>query len=518
MRAGSPLHCSIAGLGLLILAACQAPARSAAPHPNVLFVAVDDLRPELGCYGANHALTPNIDRLARSGVLFTQAYCQQAVCNPSRASVMTGLRPETLGVLDLRTDFRATMPHAVTVAQHFRQHGYRTWAIGKIFHNNLPDPISWSDAKTYLDGYPFDPDAVYRDPANVAGLAARQAEIVAQGREQRFVDRFGRWYLKLVATEAPDVADDAYYDGAQTTAAIGKLAELKAGGQPFFAAVGFYRPHLPFNAPKRYWDLYDRARLPLASDSAPVQDAPLMAINTMRELRGYTDFKGAPTPDQGPLSEAQARLLRHGYFASVSYIDAQIGRLLDALERLGLADDTIVVLWSDHGWKLGEHRSWCKMTNYDVDTRVPLVVRVPGARSRGSRCDRFVELVDLYPTLCDLCGLQAPAGLEGVSMAPLLAEPTRPWKSAAFSVFLREGIWVAPDGVEYYGRTIRTDRWRYVEWVVRASGAPAGRELYDHERDPGETVNVAAAPEHAPIVAELARRLADGWRGALPDR
>ena len=498
----------------VLLGACQSV--EPAPKPNVLFIAVDDLRPELGCYGVSHVVSPNIDALARSGMTFLQAHCQQAVCNPSRASVMTGLRPETLNVLDLRTDFRTTRPDAVTLAEQFQRHGYHTWAIGKIFHNNIPDPQSWSEPKAYLDGYPFDPDAVYRDPANVAALDVRKARIVAEGRQARFLDQFGQWYIKHEATEAPDVADGAYFDGAQTDAAIAKLGELKARGAPFFAAVGYYRPHLPFNAPKRYWDLYDRASIPLAEHASLGAGAPPMAINTIRELRGYADFKDAPIPHEGALREDQARLLRHGYLASVSYIDAQVGRLLAALDSLGLRENTVVVLWSDHGWKLGEHQSWCKMTNYEVDTRVPLIVRTPGMAAAGRRSEALVELVDLYPTLCAVCDVPVPDGLEGVSMAPLLAQPERAWKDAVFSVFLREGIWVAPDGVEYLGRAMRTAQHRYVEWMVRGSDAVVARELYDRAVDPGEMVNLADDPARRELVESLAQRLRAGWREALP--
>ena len=318
-------------VGLLTSACLTWP--DAPRRPNVLFLAVDDLRPELGCYGIEYASTPHLDRLAASGVLFERAYCQQAVCNPSRASVMTGLRPETLGVLDLKTDFRTTKPDAVTIGEHFQQHGYSTWAIGKIFHNIFPDERTWSEPKTFLDGYPFDPDAVYVAPENMAALEARKEQIRANGREARFIDRFGQWYLKHVATEAPDVADRAYYDGAQTDFAIEQIERFAGGGQPFFAAVGFYRPHLPFNAPKRYWDLYDRDAIPLPDPAGPVEGAPPMAINNMRELRGYADFRGRPQPHEGPLTEEEIRLLRHGYLASVSYVDAQVGRVLDTLDQ-----------------------------------------------------------------------------------------------------------------------------------------------------------------------------------------
>lgn len=485
-------------------------------RPNVLFIAVDDLRPELGCYGETHVKSPNIDRLAQAGVTFTRAYCQQAVCNPSRASLMTGLRPDTIKVWDLRTDFRKTMPNAVTLAQHFKQNGYHSVGIGKIFHNIIPDPVSWSESKLHIDGYPFDPDAVYRAQDNVAWLARRQREIIEQGRQDRYIDRLGQWYLKYVATENVDVPDNAYFDGAQTDRAIEKLGQLRERQQPFFFAIGYYRPHLPFNAPRKYWDMYDRDKIPLAENDFLPKNAPLMAVNTIRELRGYADFKQAPTPDKGRLTEAQARLLRHGYFASVSYVDAQIGRLLDELEKLGLRDKTIVVLWGDHGWKLGEHNSWCKMTNYEIDTRVPLIVSAPSAKEKAKQCDRLVEFVDIYPALCELAGLNVPPQLEGTSFVPLLNDCARPWKRAAFSQFLREGIWVAPDGIAYMGYAIRTERYRYVDWMNWDTRKYVGHELYDHQTDPQENVNIADLPGNREIVEELRKRLRAGWREALP--
>ncbi len=476
-------------------------------RPNVLFIAVDDLRPELGCYGKDYVKSPHIDRLAKSAVTFTRAYCQEAVCNPSRASLMTGLRPDTLKVWDLKTAFRTTRPDAVTLPQYFKRHGYHTAAIGKIYHNVIPDPQSWSEPKLHIDGYPFDPDAVYRHPRNVRWLAERREQIIRDGGQDRYIDRLGQWYLKAGATENADVPDNAYFDGAQTDVALEKLGELKQKRQPFFLAVGYYRPHLPFNAPKKYWDLYDRDKIPLAENDDLPKDAPTMAINTIRELRGYTDFKDAPRPDQGRLTEAQTRRLRHGYFACVSYIDAQVGRLLDGLNELDLDENTIVVLWGDHGWKLGEHNSWCKMTNYEIDTRVPLIVRVPGAKENGQPCARLVEFVDIYPTLCEAAGLKVPDELEGKSFMPLLHDRSRPWKKAAYSQFLREGIWMGPDGIEYMGYTVRTERYRYVEWINWQTKEFAGRELYDERNDPQENVNIAELPENRKIVEGLSRRL-----------
>ena len=485
-------------------------------RPNILFIAVDDLRPELGCYGQDYIKSPHIDRLAASGVTFTRAYCQQAVCNASRASLLTGLRPDTLQVWDLTTDFRDTRPDTVTLPQYFRQHGYHSLGIGKIYHNTIPDPLSWSEPKLHIDGYPFDPDAVYRGDESIQWLAKRREEITAAGNQARYIDRLGQWYLKNVATENADVPDNAYFDGAQTDVAIERLRRLKDRTEPFFFAVGYYRPHLPFNAPKKYWDLYDRSKVPLAENGFVPHNAPPMAVNTMRELRSYTDFRECPRPDQGQLTDGQARLLRHGYFACVSYIDAQIGRLLDELGRLGIRDNTIVVLWGDHGWKLGEHNSWCKMTNFEIDTRVPLIVSVPGAAENGRDCDRLVEFVDIYPTLCELAGLAVSEQLEGLSFAPLLENRTRPWKTAAFSQFLREGKWVAPDGVEYMGYSIRTALYRYVEWVRWDTKEFATRELYDQQSDPDENTNLAEQPEYREIVQTLSQRLQAGWRAALP--
>jgi len=500
------------------------PPGGGAGPPNVLFIAVDDLRPELGAYGVEQVRTPNIDRLAADGYVFTRAYVQQAVCNPSRASLMTGLRPDSLRVWDLGTRFRDSVPDVITLPQHFMAHGYHTVAIGKIYHNVIPDPASWSEPKLHVGGYPFDPDAVYRGPESLAIQEARKARILAAGRQERHIDEYGQWYLKANATESVEGPDDLYYDGAQTDVAVAKLADLAERGRPFFFAVGYYRPHLPFNAPKRYWDLYDRGSLSLAPDAALPDGAPPMAINNMRELRGYADFRHVVPPAEGRLTEAEARLLKHGYYASVSYVDAQVGRLLGALDELGLAENTIVVLWGDHGWKLGEHNAWGKMTNYEVDARAPLILRAPsgaagldrGLAPPGTRIEALVEFVDIYPTLTELAGLPLPDHLQGTSAVPLLSDPDRPWKRAAFHQFLREGIWAAPDGIPYMGYAVRTDRYRYVRWMNWETRRWVGRELYDLETDPRETANVAERPEYASAVAELETLRAGGWRRAGP--
>jgi len=493
-------------------------AQQAAParRPNILFIAVDDLRPTLGAYGDSVILTPNIDRLARSGVVFLDAQVQQAVCNPSRASLMTGLRPDSLRVWDLETDFRVTTPGAVTLPQYFRKFGYRAVSVGKIYHNILPDSLSWSEPEYKVPGFPYDPDAVYRSPENTAIQEARKAAIIQAGRQARSIDQFGMWYLKANATESVDLPDSVYYDGAQTDYAVRRLGELKDAGQPFFFAVGYYRPHLPFNAPQKYWDLYDPATLPLADNQFVPDGAPLMAVNTNKELRGYADFRNAPEPNEGPLNVAGVRRLTHGYYASISYVDAQVGRLLDRLDSLGLTNHTIVVLWGDHGYKLGEHNGWAKFTDYDIDTHAPLIIRAPGRIPPGLRLPQMVEFVDIYPTLAELAGLPVPVQLQGVSAAPLFRHPGRAWKGATFSQFLRSGIWVAPDSIPYMGYSMRTPDYHYVAWMNWDTHQYVAWELYDRRRDPDENVNLSGRPEHATLLARLeAERLA-GWRAVVP--
>jgi len=484
--------------------------------PNVVFIAVDDLRPALGAYGDSIARTPNIDRLARSGAIFLQAHAQQAVCNPSRASLMTGLRPDSLRVWDLDTDFRVTTPGAITIPQHFRSHGYDAVSIGKIYHNVLPDSASWSEPALHVDGFPFDPDAVYHHRDNVAIQALRKAAIIKAGTEARYVDQYGLWYLKANATESVNLPDSVYYDGAQTNLALRTLAELKDRAQPFFFAIGYYRPHLPFNAPQRYWDMYDRDSIPLPGNPYPTRDGPIMAMSTMRELRGYTDFAAAQHPFDGPLPEADVRRLRHGYYASVSYIDAQVGRLLDQLDALDLTRSTIVVLWGDHGYKLGEHNGWAKMTNYAIDTHSPLLIRSPGTIAPGTRISQLVEFVDVYPTLAELAGLPVPPQLQGTSAVPLLRDPTATGKAAVFSQFLRTGMWVAPDSQPYMGYSMLTERHHYVRWIHWESQALVARELYDRRADPDEDVNLALRPEYGSLLDSLERQRVAGWRPMSP--
>jgi len=480
------------------------PFRSGRPRPgrrpNVLMFAVDDLRPELGCYGVEGIKTPNIDALASRGVAFSRAYCQQSICNPARACLLTGLRPDTLGVGDNDIPFRRRAPNLVTLPQLFKGAGYHCVEVGKIFHGTLPDPRSWSRP---------DPEIpvreAYMDAATRARQEGREATARRQGRPEGWISA----YLRGPATEAFDAPDNAYWDGAVADAAIGLLSQLKDEA-PFFLGVGFTKPHLPFIAPKRYWDLYKREGIPPAANPFLPHGAPAFAMNGLSELAAHEDFVQVPNPAEGRLDEAQARLLKHGYWACVSFMDAQVGRVLTALDRFGLGEDTIVVFWGDQGWKLGEHGGWGKQTNYEVDTRVPLIVSAPGRGKAGAASPALVEFADVYPTLSELAGLTPPPGLEGTSFVPLLGEPGRPWKSAAFSQYARGFTY------RFMGRAMRTDRYRYIEWRDVIDGTLVATELYDHASDPQENENVAGGPERRDLVRDLGAQLAAGWAGARP--
>ena len=452
---------------------------------NVLFIAVDDLRPDLGCYGDSVALTPNIDRLAAEGTVFDRAYTQQAVCHPSRASLLTGRRPDTINVWGMDTHFREAMPHVVTLPQYFKQQGYHTQAIGKIYHATpaMQDPPSWSVPPLYHVS--VDWSGAYVLPQNRRGGSG-----------------------KKTATERVDGPDDVYKDGKIADEAIKTLQQIK--NRPFFLAVGFYKPHLPFNAPARYWDLYDPGRITAPSDPDPPKGVPTLALHDSKELRGYLDI-----PNYGPLSEEKIRELQHGYYACISYMDAQVGRLLDELDRLQLTDRTTVILWGDHGYHLGEYDLWCKTTNFERDTRVPLIVSAPGQQKRGTKTGALVELVDVYPTLVELAGFPLPDGLQGTSMVPLLNDPTLEWKQAAFSqhprpFYLRE--------FGFIGYSIRTDRFRYTEWLDVKTRKRVARELYDHESEPAETANVADDTTYTKHVRDLSQQLHEGWLAARPSR
>jgi iduronate 2-sulfatase len=481
------LDCILALVFSILGLAAAATVQAAENRPNVLFICVDDLKPLLGCYGDRLVKSPHIDRLAARGIRFNRAYCNQAVCAPSRNALLTGLRPQTLGVYDLGTNFRHSVPNAVTLPQYFQQHGYRTEALGKIFHvghGNQEDAVSWSVPHWKADV------VAYVLPESKAQANVTREEALfsnAQGVDIRKLPRGA-------ATEKADVPDDAYPDGALANEAIRRLqSAARSPQQPFFLAIGFVKPHLPFCAPQKYWDLYDRRAFQVPALQQPPQGAPPFAPTTWGELRQYAEM-----PAAGPLTEKQALLLIHGYHAAVSFMDAQLGRVLDELDRTGLARNTVIVLWGDHGWHLGDHGMWCKHSNYEQANRIPLLVVTPGTRHAGQATNSLAESVDLYPTLCELAGLTAPAGLDGKSLVPVLQNPSVDGKDSVVHVYPRN---------QRIGRAIRTARYRLVEWKI--PGEPASSailELYDYDSDPAETRNLAA--EQPEIVLELQALLA----------
>ncbi len=466
---------------LAIALLLAAPARAGKPH--VLLICVDDLKPLLGCYGDKVVKSPHLDALAARAVQFDRAYCNQAVCAPSRNALLTGLRPQTLGIYDLGTNFRRSRPEAVTLPQYFKQHGWRTEGLGKIFHvghGNTEDPASWSVPHWKADVISY-------------ALPESKAKTGLTREEALFSNKPAKDLPRGAAYESAEVPDNTYPDGALADEAILRLRAAKENaGAPFFIAVGFVKPHLPFVAPKKYWDLYDRAAFPLAEVRTPPEGAPSYAPQFGGELRQY-----AGIPETGDIPDDLQRTLIHGYHAATSYADAQIGRVLGELDRLGLAEHTVVVLWGDHGWHLGDHGIWCKHTNYEQAARIPLLVAAPGAKA-GAKTAAFAESVDLYPTLCELAGLPVPGGLDGRSLAATLRDPSVATKDHIIHVYPRN----APGKGPVIGRAIRTERYRMVEW--KAPGAApesADIELYDYESDPLERKNVAAArPE---IVAKL---------------
>jgi iduronate 2-sulfatase len=482
----------------LALVPAAAPAADA-PRPNVLLILVDDLKPVLGAYGNTTAITPHMDQLAGRGMRFDMAYCNTAVCAPSRFNLLTGSRSTSLGIYGFGSDFRRNFPDAVTLPQHFMKHGYRTESLGKVFHighgcNN--DPASWS--------VPHHKDLVveYRDPASTGGKLTREEALFSNLNSR---DENGP-LPRGAAWEAPDVADDAYADGRIAAEAAKRLHAAKQNpGQPFFMAVGFARPHLPFSVPKKYWDLYDPAKLPMPDFEQAPEGAPPEAQKRGGEIAAY---KPVPENTPQPYPDALKRKLIHGYYASSSYVDAQIGKVIAALDETGLAANTIVVLWGDHGYLLGELNIWTKHVNYELANRIPLLVTAPGITKPGASTRQPAETVDIYPTLAELAGLPKPAGpqpIDGVSLVPVLRDPAARVRDHAYHCFLRDRL----------GRAIRTDRYRFVEWKKPgADEAGAAIELYDYSDGPVEKKNLAA--EKPEVVREMRAILARHPEAAKP--
>lgn len=477
-----------------------------ADRPNILFIAVDDLRPEFGAYGASYVKSPNLDRIAKAGITFNRAYCQQAVCSPTRSSLMTGTRPDTTKVWDLETHFRAALPNVVTLGQHFKDHGYFVQGMGKIYHGSLDDAPTWSVPWQSSRGqaYGLPENLALNNRQSAAPAAAGGSGKKSGKKKQEPTPRNSRG----PAFEGADVPDDTFTDGQNAKLAVATLGVMAKKQQPFFLALGFSKPHLPFVAPKKYWDLYDPAKIQLAPNKFRPKDAPDYAIQPGGELRNY---HGIP---EGSIPDDLARQLKHGYYAAISYMDAQLGLVLDELDRLDLAKNTIVVLWGDHGWKLGEHDAWCKHSNAENDTNGALLLSVPGMKHAGAKATGLVEFVDIYPTLAELAGLPLPAHLEGLSFKPVLDHPTRAWKPAAFSQYPRPGN-SATGGIPLMGYSMRTERYRFTVWLHRDDpGKVADIELYDHQVDPQENLNVAKSPAHRELVEQLMAQWRGGWQGA----
>lgn len=464
----------IVGLSATHAQTASQPADPARKRPNVLFIASDDLNLQLGCYGSRTAQTPHLDRLASRGVRFDLTYCQYPLCNPSRVSMLTGVRPNTSRVYDLATNFRTTIPDAVTLPQLFRQNGYYTARVGKIFHYGVPreigtpgmdDPISWDETTNPLG----------RDKVEESKI-----HVLTRGTGNKTIG-FAMAWLDM------DGTDEEQTDGKSVTKTVQLLEQFAQSGKPFFIGMGFFRPHTPFVATRRWFERHPK-------------DGVLLPVGPTDDLLDIPEIALHIKPPNYGLGESDLRDCLRGYRSSISCLDAQVGHLLETLERLKLAENTIVVFWSDNGYMVGEHGQWQKQMLFDESARVPLIIYAPGAKGNGQACIRPVELLDVYPTLRELCNLpHPPQKLEGTSLVPMLTEPTAPSERAIYTQVTRR-IGKGKSARLIMGYTVRTQRWHYTEW---GPNGKQGRELYDHEADPQEFKNLVDDPGHAQTIAQL---------------
>ncbi len=497
-------------------------------RPNILFIAIDDLKPELGCYGNKQIKTPNIDRLAKMGTVFMSNYCQQAVCGPTRASLMTGKRPDYTKIWDLKTKMRDVNPDILSLPQYLITQGYSTQGIGKVYDVRCVDKDidkpSWSIPYYKIDKkyYPVEIGEPalerYQLPATKTLAAAYIKQALDSGKTKAQANEFAQTKIKP-SVENADVPDNAYSDGANILQAKDILAKLSKKDQPFFFAVGIAKPHLPFVAPRKYWDLYNRADMPVASYQEQSQNAVSIAYHNAGELRGYSDIPPLLSfTDQKSYGltlpiEKQKELI-HGYYAAVSYTDANVGILLNTLDSLGLTKNTIIILWGDHGWHLGDHNLWCKHSNFEEATHSPLIIAAPGYVS--SRTTALTEHVDIFPTLCDLAGVTIPANLDGKTLVPVMKNPSANVKEFSVSQYPRSNATAENEKLENsdanaMGYSIRTKQYRYTVWMKNGfrstqkfnNDLVIGMELYDYKKDPLETVNVVNEKKYTTIAKML---------------
>ena len=502
----------IVGMGAVFAQAQQLPKDgNAVPFdtPNILMIAVDDLKPMLGCYGEEEMLTPHLDQLAKRGTVFLNNACQQSVCAPSRVSLMTGTYPDTTKVYDLKTQMREANPQTLTLPEYLITQGYETTGTGKIYDprsvDKQYDAASWSQPfRQYEVGLFFaeehrKPKGGYHDPEVEKQSRAMKAYLkknhIEPSQRKAYQDLLQRFPMAKPLTECLDLPDDAYDDGAFSKSAIQQMETLANGDKPFFLAVGFKKPHLPFVAPKKYWDLYDRSTIQRAEFQQMPQDAPIFAFQDSWEIRGsYSNVK------LGAIPVEQQREMIHGYRACVSYIDAQVGLVLGKLKELGLEENTIIVFWGDHGFHLGDHGMFCKHSNYEQAVRSPLIFSAPGQKAKGVTTESPSEFVDIFPTLCELASIPIPARVEGSSLVPILDNPNAIVRESAMEQYPRNDM---------MGYTLRDKRYRYVKWVEnqykqgRLHGATVATELYDYQTDPLETVNQAANPEYKAVIEKF---------------
>lgn len=522
-------------IGLYNLSVCYAASAllpaNAIEKPNVLFIAVDDLKPVLGCYGDALIKTPNIDRLAKNGTVFLSNYCQQAISGPTRASLMTGMRPDYTKVWDLQTKMRDVNPDILSIPQYFAANGYSTLGIGKIYDfrcvDQKQDLPSWSvpyyktDKKFYSTATGL-PGLWYQDPESKSAVKKYMEEGRANGLKE---NELGQYVMKKFrpSVEHLDLPDNAYVDGATALHSKEILIELNKNNKPFFFAVGFNQPHLPFVSPQKYWDMYSRDKMPLPAYTDKPVNGVAISAPVGSELITYTDIpqivENTQQKDFGvTLPIEKQKELIHGYYASVSYIDAQVGILLNTLDSLGLSKNTIVVLWGDHGWHLGDHNLWCKHTNFEQAARSPLIIAAPGIKSSVSKSPS--EFIDIFPTLCDLTNMKIPEQLHGTSQVAVMKNPKQKVKEFSVSQYPRfisktEASKLGFSSSKVMGYSIRNERYRYTIWLGNdyRSNQPFDEklvidsELYDYELDPLETKNVVNEEKYASVNSALKKQM-----------